>query len=134
MSNLTSDAITLEQFNDKISRISNGLKNGYFRSKKFYDICPLTNKIFSVDGNMIIHAGGRMNTVVQYEDLTLDEAVELGKKRGIIIVPAGTTEGHGFHIPLATDTFNAEWIAAELSRRSFPRPSAAAARRHFITI
>jgi creatinine amidohydrolase/Fe(II)-dependent formamide hydrolase-like protein len=59
-----------------------------------------------------------MDTAVRYEDLTLDEAVELGKQRGIIIVPAGTTEGHGFHIPLATDTFNAEWIAAELSRRT----------------
>lgn len=53
---------------------------------------------------------------VLWEELTLDKAAELAEKRGIIIFPVATTEAHGNHLPLGTDTFTAEWIAEELSR------------------
>jgi creatinine amidohydrolase/Fe(II)-dependent formamide hydrolase-like protein len=53
---------------------------------------------------------------IRFEELTLDEAVSLAQTRGIMLVPAATTEGHGYHLPLATDTLVAEYITAELSR------------------
>jgi len=53
---------------------------------------------------------------IRYEELSLDEAVNLAQTRGIMLVPAATTEGHGCHLPLATDTLIAEYIATELSR------------------
>lgn len=55
---------------------------------------------------------------VLWEELTLDDALELAEKRGIIIVPVATTEAHGNHLPLGTDTYTAEWIALELSRKT----------------
>jgi len=56
-----------------------------------------------------------MGTPVLFEELTLDAALELAQTRGIIIFPVATTEAHGNHLPLGTDTFTAEWIAKELS-------------------
>ncbi len=55
-------------------------------------------------------------TIIRYEEQTLDVIVKLAKERGIIIVPAATTEGHGYHLPTGTDTFIAEWISGELSK------------------
>ena len=60
-----------------------------------------------------------MNTqgpIIRYEEQTLDVIVKLAKERGIVIVPAATTEGHGYHLPTGTDTFIAEWISGELSK------------------
>lgn len=59
-----------------------------------------------------------MTQPVIFESLTLDAAVDLAKTRGIIIFPVATTEAHGDHLPLGTDTYTAEWIAEELSRRT----------------
>lgn len=59
-----------------------------------------------------------MSEPVFFEALTLDAAVELAEKRGIVIFPVATTEAHGDHLPLGTDTYTAEWIGEELSRRS----------------
>lgn len=59
-----------------------------------------------------------MTKPILFEELTLEEASELARERGIIIFPVATTEAHGDHLPLATDTLTAEWIALELSRRS----------------
>jgi len=59
-----------------------------------------------------------MSEAIIFESLTLDKAVDLAKSRGIIIFPVATTEAHGDHLPLGTDTYTAEWIAEELSRRS----------------
>jgi creatinine amidohydrolase/Fe(II)-dependent formamide hydrolase-like protein len=55
---------------------------------------------------------------VIFEELTVDRAVELADTRGIVILPAATTEAHGRHLPLGTDTFTVEWIARELSART----------------
>lgn len=59
-----------------------------------------------------------MSEPVIFEALTVDAAVDLAKSRGIIIFPVATTEAHGDHLPLATDSYTAEWIAEELSRRT----------------
>lgn len=59
-----------------------------------------------------------MSEPIFFESLTLDAAVELATQRGIIIFPVATTEAHGEHLPLGTDSYTAEWIAEELSRRT----------------
>jgi creatinine amidohydrolase/Fe(II)-dependent formamide hydrolase-like protein len=59
-----------------------------------------------------------MSKPVIFEELAIDVATELAEQRGIIIVPAATTEAHGYHLPLGTDSFTAEWIAKELSART----------------
>ena len=53
---------------------------------------------------------------VAYEELTLAGAKQVADERGIIIVPIATTEGHGDHLPLNTDTLIAEWLGSELSK------------------
>lgn len=57
-----------------------------------------------------------MNSLVRFEELTLDQAVKIAQERGIILAPAATTEGHGHHLPLATDTMAAEYSTGELSK------------------
>ena len=56
------------------------------------------------------------NNAVFFEDLSIDKAQKIASERGIIIVPVATTEGHGNHLPLSTDTLVAEWFAEELSK------------------
>lgn len=57
-------------------------------------------------------------TPVRFEDLSLDQAIHLAETRGIILVPAATTEGHGNHLPLSTDTLIAEYLCGELSKKT----------------
>ena len=59
-----------------------------------------------------------MSRPILFEELTVAEASELAAKRGIIIFPVATTEAHGDHLPLSTDTKPAEGIGLELSKRS----------------
>lgn len=60
----------------------------------------------------------KLDREVRFEELTLDKATEIAKNRGIILVPAATTEGHGNHLPLSTDTLIAEYLCGELSKRT----------------
>lgn len=53
---------------------------------------------------------------VVFENLNVSEAIDIAEKRGIILVPIATTEGHGEHLPLKTDTMIAEWLCEELSK------------------
>ncbi|MFZ4394938.1 MAG: creatininase family protein [Kiritimatiellia bacterium] len=59
-----------------------------------------------------------MSKPIYWEELTLDVALGLADQRGIVILPAATTEAHGNHLPLGTDSFTVEWIARELSART----------------
>jgi creatinine amidohydrolase/Fe(II)-dependent formamide hydrolase-like protein len=53
---------------------------------------------------------------VVFENLNLADALKIAKERGIILVPVATTEGHGDHLPLKTDTMIAEYLCSELSK------------------
>lgn len=53
---------------------------------------------------------------VIFENLNLTDAVSIAKARGIILVPVATTEGHGNHLPLKTDTMIGEYLCGELSK------------------
>lgn len=52
---------------------------------------------------------------ISFENLNLSDAIELAKTRGIMLVPVATTEGHGDHLPLKTDTMIAEYLCEQLS-------------------
>lgn len=58
------------------------------------------------------------NKAIIWEELAVDTAIKLAQQRGIIIFPVATTEAHGNHLPLGTDTYTAEWIALELSKKT----------------
>ena len=55
---------------------------------------------------------------MEFENFTWKEAEEYIKKKRAIILPIGSVEEHGYHLPLSTDSSIALAIAKELSRRT----------------
>lgn len=49
------------------------------------------------------------------EELTSDEFARLVKRRPLVIVPIGSVEEHGSHLPLCTDSFQAEEICRRIA-------------------
>ncbi|MGQ9588065.1 MAG: creatininase family protein [Thermoplasmata archaeon] len=47
--------------------------------------------------------------------MTSDEFARRARKRPLVIVPFGSTEGHGSHLPLCTDAFQAEEVARRVA-------------------
>lgn len=54
------------------------------------------------------------------EEMTWEEAQDKFKEIDIAILPIGSTEQHGPHLPLSTDAFDAYWIAKEAVKRVIP--------------
>lgn len=50
-------------------------------------------------------------------DLTSPDVAELLGRSGIVVMPFGSVEQHGPHLPCGTDTMAAELVAAELAER-----------------
>jgi creatinine amidohydrolase len=60
----------------------------------------------------------RAREITQYNQLTwpeMNDAIELQK---VVLLPTGSTEQHGAHLPLDTDLFLAESVCRELARRA----------------
>jgi len=55
---------------------------------------------------------------VWLDELTMLEAEEAVKKGRIIILPVGSVEEHGGHLPLCTDSLQPENIAVEVARKA----------------
>ena len=49
------------------------------------------------------------------EELTMEEFRARVGPRTIVLVPVGILEGHGAHLPLATDTYQAVWVCNRLA-------------------
>ncbi len=49
-----------------------------------------------------------------YEDLTWKEVEQLDKGRAVVVLPTGSLEGHGLHLPLGTDAK----VAFEICKRA----------------
>lgn len=52
---------------------------------------------------------------VLLEELTSREFKELAKKKPLVVVPMGSVEEHGDHLPLCTDSFQAEEVARRVA-------------------
>ena len=57
---------------------------------------------------------GRLRTMIEFQDLTWKEAREALQQGVVAILPVGSTEAHGPHLPLATDVI----ISEEMSLRA----------------
>ena len=57
----------------------------------------------------------RGDKVVLIEGITSEEFARRAKKKPLVIVPFGSVEEHGSHLPLCTDSFQAEEIARRIA-------------------
>src|SRR5512136_111940 len=60
-------------------------------------------------------SGTSRNSPVLFEELTSPEFKELARKRPLVIIPFGSVEEHGSHLPLCTDSFQAEEVARRVA-------------------
>ena len=57
----------------------------------------------------------RVDKAVLVEEVTSEEFASRAKKKPLVIVPFGSVEEHGSHLPLCTDSFQAEAVALRLA-------------------
>jgi creatinine amidohydrolase len=55
------------------------------------------------------------NELALMEELTSDDFARLVKRKPLVIVPVGSVEEHGSHLPLCTDSFQAEEICHRIA-------------------
>lgn len=55
---------------------------------------------------------------IWFDELTMPEAEKAAKKGKIVILPVGSVEEHGKHLPLCTDSLQPENIAVEVARKT----------------
>ena len=53
---------------------------------------------------------------IYYGEQTRVQIEEYIKKNAVIILPVGTTEEHGFHLPVETDAIIAKYLGDELGK------------------
>ena len=58
-----------------------------------------------------------MEEIKKMAEITWPEFSELMKETDIALIPVGTLEEHGHHLPLGTDAFSAENIAARIAKK-----------------
>lgn len=63
-----------------------------------------------------MHAGSTAARPRRLDELTWTEVAALSEARPIVLVPIGATEAHGPHLPLGTDVFLSEELAARAQR------------------
>lgn len=65
-----------------------------------------------------------MKNSIRWDHLTSPEIRKLAEEKAIVLVPVGSTEQHGPHLPVGTDallaTYLSEQIALELKRGASP--------------
>ena len=61
-------------------------------------------------------SAGRGSQAVLIENISSDEFSRRAKKKPLVIIPFGSVEEHGPHLPLCTDSFQAEEIALRIGR------------------
>lgn len=54
---------------------------------------------------------------LRLDELTWQEAAALRERQPVVLLPVGATEAHGPHLPLGTDVFLSEELAARAQRR-----------------
>lgn len=52
-----------------------------------------------------------------WDEYSYNEIEEILKKNPLIILPIGSVEAHGYHLPLNTDMIQPMWLAEEIAKR-----------------
>jgi creatinine amidohydrolase len=52
-----------------------------------------------------------------FDELSMKEAEKAAKEGKVVIIPCGSIEEHGSHLPLCTDSLQAEHVALEVARK-----------------
>jgi creatinine amidohydrolase len=60
----------------------------------------------------------KRNSKVWFDELTMPEAEQAAKDGKVVIIPCGSIEEHGTHLPLCTDSIQAEFIALEVAKKT----------------
>ncbi len=56
--------------------------------------------------------------LIWLDELSTSEAKEAADKGAVVIFPVGSVEEHGKHLPLCTDSLQAEYIAVEVAKKT----------------
>lgn len=54
---------------------------------------------------------------IALEQLTWPEVEEFKRTSDVVLIPVGSTEQHGHHLPLGTDSINVDWMCQEAAKR-----------------
>ena len=57
-----------------------------------------------------------MKNQLLWEQLRAPELKKLAEKNAVVMIPMGAVEQHGPHLPVATDTILAQWIAERAAK------------------
>jgi creatinine amidohydrolase len=55
---------------------------------------------------------------VMFDELSINEVAEAAKAGAVMILPLGSIEAHSTHLPLCTDSIQAEYIAVEVAKKT----------------
>jgi len=58
------------------------------------------------------------NRILWFDELSMPEAKKAAKDGKVIIIPCGSIEEHGSHLPLCTDSLQAEYVALEVAQKT----------------
>jgi creatinine amidohydrolase len=53
-----------------------------------------------------------------FDELSMNEAEKAAEEDKVVIIPCGSVEEHGSHLPLCTDSLQAEHVALEVARKT----------------
>jgi creatinine amidohydrolase len=53
-----------------------------------------------------------------FDELSMKEAESKAKARSVVIIPVGSVEEHGDHLPLCTDSMQPEYVALEVAKKT----------------
>jgi creatinine amidohydrolase len=63
-------------------------------------------------------AGSGENKNLWFDELSMKEAEKAAKEGKVVIIPCGSIEEHGTHLPLCTDSLQAECVALGVARKA----------------
>ena len=63
-------------------------------------------------------ADSNKNKTVWFDELSMPEAEKAAKSGNVVIIPCGSIEEHGDHLPLSTDSLQAEYVALGVAQKT----------------
>jgi len=64
------------------------------------------------------HTASEESAKLWFDELSMKEAEEAAESRKVIIVPVGSVEEHGDHLPLCTDSLQPEYVALKVAKKT----------------